>query len=282
MPNARIVTDSAADLTPEVAEELGIAIVPHRIRLGTRTLLDEPGLRTADFYRQMAKDKVSPVVVAPTWRQFTKVYSHLARDTDEIISIHISSRLSQTVPSANQGRTAFLGRCRINVIDSQFISRALGIIVVEAAKAARNGASGPEIVRLARGLIPRTYFAFCVESLAYLRQSGLLSQRRNAQDEASRRQSLFLMEDGGIAPLRRTRSRGTVVECLYEFVEEFPELQQLFILYSGVGPKTDEIETLLGDLYPRQALRRHIYGPTLSAYIGPMALGIVAFEGEGP
>ncbi|TEU16445.1 MAG: hypothetical protein E3J25_02905 [Anaerolineales bacterium] len=64
-----------------------------------------------------------------------------------------------------------------------------------------------------------------------------------------------------------------------EFVAEFRELKKLSILHSGLMPEVEELKARLADLLPREVTEEHIYGPTLGTYIGPEALGIVAFEG---
>src|SRR4030042_2365219 len=106
---------------------------------------------------------------------------------------------------ANSARRGFLGRCGINVIDSQLISRALGILVPEAAVAAKNGATAREIVRLMRGLIPRTYFAFYTEKLDALRCSG--TPLASLANPLGGRQSkpLLMLGEGEITPAQRFR-----------------------------------------------------------------------------
>ena len=276
MSKARIVTDSSAELPSEAVEALGIAVVPWRVRLGPDTLVDGPDLRSRAFYREMIKRRLAPTAVAPTPRQFSGVYARLAKETGEIISIHASSQLVQAVQMANQARVGLLGSCQVNVIDSQFISRALGILVVEAAKAAQAGMSGPEIIRLVHGLIPRIYFAFYAETMDYLRQNSLLNESRDASVGLSR--SLLMIEDGEIVFLHRSRSRGTPVERLVEFITEFPSLRQVAILHTGVRPGIEEIKGQLAESLPKQPVEEHIYGPVLAALFGPTVLGVVAFE----
>jgi len=272
--DARIVTDSAAELCPEVVEELGIVVVPLAIRTGTETLVDEPALRSSEFHRRIARENLVTTAIPPTVSQFAAAYAALSGEASGVVSIHLSSQLNGAAQAAREARGRFLGRCPVTVIDSQAISRAQGILVTEAARAARDGVTAPEIVRLVRGMIPRTYFAFYTQSLEFVR-AGRIPQ---ASGDAAAN-PLLTMEGGEIVRVHRLRGRGTVLERLFEFVAEFQELETLSILHSGLMPEADELRERLADLLPGQAMEEHIYGPVLGAYIGPAALGIVAFEG---
>lgn len=277
MSQARIVTDSTAELSPEIVEELDITVVPWRVDLGSESVADSPALRSTAFYKGMIKKRVLPVALPPSPRQFAQVYDKLARETDEIVSLHVSSRFANVVQTANRARIGLFGRCQVNVVDSQFISRAMGILVIEAAKAAQRGVSGADIVRLVHGLIPRTYFAFHVETMDYLKRSGLVPNARDTASGLAR--ALLMIEDGSVVSLHRSRSRGTPIERLVEFITEFQSFDQLAILHTGLGPGFREIRSQLAGAMPGQRIEEHIYSPVLFTYVGPAALGVVVFEG---
>ena len=278
MSNARIVTDSSADLSSEAVEELGITVVPLGIRVGREMLVEGPDLRSVGFHRRMARNDTVAIAVPPTASQFADAYGQLARQASRIVSIHLSSRLSDTVRAAREGSVGCSGRCQVSVIDSQVVSRALGILVTEAAKAARDGLAAQEIVRMLRGMIPRTYLAFYVQNPDYLRRT-IATQRSRGTRRGRITSPLLTMEEGEIIYVRRLRGRGTALERLVEFVAEFRELKKLSILHSGLVPEVEELRARLADLLPRVVTEEHIYGPTLGTYVGPEALGIVAFEG---
>lgn len=280
MSNVKIVTDSTADLSPEVVREYDIRVVPLSIRLGAETYTDSPQLRSPEFYRQMIKQRTCPIVIPPTPRQFAQVYGELSRETNDIISIHLPARFNETVLAASQGRVGLLGRCRISVINSQFTSRALGILVTEAAKAAHAGLPGPEIERLIRSLLPRIYMVFYVENLECLKRSGVYRQPREGIFGPPSSKPLLMLEEGEITPLQRLRNRGRPAERLLEFINEFSSLQELTILHTGMMPDAvEELKALLNEAPHKWTVNEQIFGPGLGAYIGPLALGVVAFEG---
>ncbi|MBC7235175.1 MAG: DegV family protein [Chloroflexi bacterium] len=277
MSKAKIVTDSSAELSPDVVERLGIEVVPWRLQMGTETVQDGPSFRSPEAYRDMIRHKVLPVPIAPDARHFTVVYERLCQEADEIVSVHCSSHLNRVFQAANQARARFLGRCEVYVVDSQFISRALGLLVEAAAQAAMEGMSGADIVRLIHGMIPRVYFAFHVEKMDYLNRAGLVADERRTATGLSR--VLLMMEDGQIVSFHRSRSRGTPVDRLMDFVIEFQRLEELAIVHSGLTSGYQDMAKRLEEELPTQRFTEHIYGPILFNYLGPTALGVVVFEG---
>ena len=278
MSITRIVTDSTADLGSEITEELGITVVPMRIRLGPEVMVDGPGLRTTEFYRAMVEARQVPAVLTPTAAEFAQVYQRLGRETSDIVAIIVSGGLNGTVRAAMQGRSGLLGRTSIQVVDSQLTSRALGILVADAATAACAGASGAEVVRLVRGAISRIYFAFYAETLDYLKRNHLFEQPRDPLGGAPGAKPLLMIEEGEITAVQRMRNRGTPVERLFEFVAEFPKVTVVDVLHTGLTPGADEIKAQVEQLYPGQVVGEHILGPVFSAYAGPRCLGVVVRE----
>ncbi|MEA3408014.1 MAG: DegV family protein [Chloroflexota bacterium] len=276
MSQVKVVTDSAAELSPQIVEDLGITVVPWRIRLGSEVVTDDPRFLETAFHKNLARKGIVPTALPPNREQFAQVYQELARETDQIVSVHTSSELSTVVQAARQGSRSLLGRCRIDVIDSLFISRALGLLVTEVARACQEGATGEGITRLVGNLISRIYFAFCVETLDHLKRRGFIRDVGLSESGLSR--SLLLFEDGEITSLRQSRSRGAPVERLVDFVTEFQDMEYLSIVHTGLGPGIKGISSLLAEDLPEQDFAEHIYGPVLSSYIGPLALGVVIFE----
>jgi fatty acid-binding protein DegV len=144
------------------------------------------------------------------------------------------------------------------------------------AQVAQEGMSGTEIIHLVGSLISRNYFAFYVETLDHLKRRGFIRNVRLRESGLSR--SLLLFEDGEIASLRQSRSRGAPVERLVDFVTEFQDIEYLSVVHTGLGPGIKGISSLLGEDLPDQDFEEHIYGPVLASYIGMLALGVVIFE----
>jgi DegV family protein with EDD domain len=169
--NVRIVTDSTARFLSSAVQELGITVVPLHIKIGDREYLDGIDLNEQEFFQILRKRGEKPSVLPPTVEDFARVYEELHLTTGEIISIHLPEEFSGAVRNARQAADMLLGRCKIEVIDSETISLGLGILVEAAARATADGRSMDQVVRFVRGLIPQIYVVFFSENLNYLEPS---------------------------------------------------------------------------------------------------------------
>jgi DegV family protein with EDD domain len=277
MAQARIVTDSTAELDPVMAEELGITIVPVRLRLKTETVLDSAVLRAPAFHEETIRGRYVPQVIAPSVQEFGQAFRAVTQETDDVVAIQ-STIPSNILRPAREAAAPLLGRNSIEVLDATFVSRAMGEMVVEAARAARDGNGGADIVRLVRGLIPRIYFAFFVDSLAQVKKSGFFRAGVAPTVASATARPLLVMEEGTIVPQFRVRNKGSATERLVDFANEFAQLRDLTIVHSGLATELEPLRQQLGESLPDLSVAEHIYGPVLSALLGPKALGIVAVE----
>lgn len=178
--SVRIVTDSTAYLSPDIVQELGVTVVPCHIQIGARTYLDGVDLDEATFAHLAYEQGLGVSTEPPTVEDFLEVYKDLNRDSADIISIHVSGALSETVENAAQAAGGLLGRCQISVIDAQTVSIGLGILVESAARAAAAGQSADDIVRLIRGLIPRSMWCSLPRTWTTWKRAAALGTHRRS------------------------------------------------------------------------------------------------------
>ena len=102
--SVKLITDSTSDLTPEIASQLGITVVPLYVHFGMEAYRDGIDLTTEEFYEKLSQGKILPTTSTPSPGSFAEVYDRLAQDTDEILTITISSKLSATYQAAVDGK----------------------------------------------------------------------------------------------------------------------------------------------------------------------------------
>lgn len=282
MRHVRVVTDSTVHLDPEVIERLNITVLPMQIHVDGQALVDGPNLDKEMFFRQMARLSVPPRSVPPSLEVFKETYEELSQTTAHILSLHVSSSLSDVCAVARQAASPMLGRCEIAVVDSQTISVGLGILVKAAAEAAAKGQSLDSIVRTVRGMIQRIYVVFFVETLDYLEREGRIRPAQALLGTMLNIKPFLTMEEGELIPMEKVRFRDKAVDKLFEFVAEFSDIEQIAVLQSTPRP-TEETKLLLERLeimFPGLEVPIVVYGPTLASHLGVGALGIIVFEGE--
>jgi DegV family protein with EDD domain len=275
----RVVTDSVADLPPAVAAELGITVVPLIVRFGTQEYRDGIDLSTDEFYEKLRAGPQFPVTSTPSPQTFAEVYDRLAAQTDEVLVIMLSARLSGTFQAALAGRELMRSKCRVEVLDSCLATMAQGFVVMRAAEAARQGASLEESRQAALRTIPRAGILCCFDTLEYLRRGGRIGAAAALLGSMLRVHPLIALEDGVVKPVGRARSRARAVGRLYEYVAEFQSLEELAVENTACPEEAEELVVRLSGLFPAERIHRSKMTPVIGAHTGPGLL-LVATLGE--
>jgi DegV family protein with EDD domain len=275
-----IVTDSNAYLAPRLAEQLGVHVLPHTIHLSQGSFKEGSELTASQFYRLLAEGEPGylPRASGPSIEEFAELYARLGKKTDQILSLHLSSALSDTVRNAQRARNTLLGRLSIEVIDTQSATVGLGMLVQAAATAAKNGRDLDDCVRLARGLMPHIYLFFLVKQLPYLEREHRISSTQSLLGSMLRVMPLLQIEEGEIIPLEKVRSHQRGVDKLYDYVSEFAQLQRATILQHGFESEAKELVSRLKVAYPQQQFPVLTNNPSLAVHLGPEAMGVVVLE----
>lgn len=223
---------------------------------------------------------VAPLISAPAVQEFADLYRELIKESDAIISIHSSAAISETVANAQIASQYFLGRCEIQVIDSEMISIGLGLIVQAAVYAAEAGEELDEIVRIIRGMIPNLYAVFCLNDLHYLQRHSLVSLSQALLGNMLGIIPFLTLEEGKMIPMEKVRSRQQAVEKMIEFASEFTEVRHLGLLHGGgqSGGEARNVAARLAELYPGTPIGLTSYHAGLATYIGLNGLGLVVLE----
>ncbi len=278
MNNIRIVTDSSAHLTLQERESLGIQVVPLRIRLGRKVYKEGVDLTTDDYFDKLQLVKSLPSLQAPMLQDFIDTYYDLGKETDQILSIHVSAQLSDTLNVARTAASTLRGHTRITVIDSETISRGLGMIVKCAAELAAEGASYNEVSRLVRGVIPSIFLSFFVSDLSYPERDGGIRESQAILGTMLGIKPLMEVREGGLIVMEKVRSQFDVIEKLFTFISEFAYLKEIALLqddnYQDASLLLERLETT----YPNLPIFTDTYEPALASYIGPKALGVIVRE----
>ena len=218
----RVVTDSTADLPDELIEELGILVTPLSVNFPDGSYLDREDLSVDEFYAKLAACDTLPSTSQPSPESFLQLYEELSWETKAALSVHISSGMSGTVQSAVAAAEMVSG-LDVRVVDSSLVSVALGMVVVETARAARDGATLDELEALAFDLSRRARLYFTVGTLDYLVKGGRIGRAKALVGKLTRVKPILTIEDGRVAPSARAVGEGGILNKLIELAA--PELE---------------------------------------------------------
>jgi len=275
----KIVTDSVADLPSQVVKELGITVIPLIIRFGEEVYRDGVDLTADQFYEKLRSSKVFPSTSVPSPATFAQAYDKLAKETDEILAIILSSKFSATCEVALQSVGLMKRKCRVEVIDSLSATMTEGFIVMEAARAAQAGASLDEVIAVARKTIPRVDFLAAFDTLEYLRRGGRIGRAQAFLGSMLRINPIVTLKDGVVEPAGRTRSRAKAIDRLYSFAASYSHIEEMAVENTACPDDAEVLLERLGAIFPRERIYRSRMTPAIGTHTGPGLL-LVAILGD--
>ncbi|MEX1255193.1 MAG: DegV family protein [Dehalococcoidia bacterium] len=277
-----VVTDSTADLPPELAQELGITVVPLQVIFGDESFRDGIDLTSEQFFQRLSESRDLPSTSQPSVGEFQRAYEELATRTDRILSIHLSSRFSGTVETARQAAQTLAGRCQIEVIDSGTVSMAMGLAVVAAARAGRWGAELDFCAERARSVLRRQRLAIALDTLEYLRRGGRIGRAQAFVGGLLRLKPILTIRDGEAFPLTRVRAHKKALEEVLRICLSEGDVAEAAVMYTT---KPDDAQYLADEVARRcPGIPIHVgrIGPVIGVHGGPGLVAVCAVLADEP
>jgi DegV family protein with EDD domain len=270
----RIVTDSAADIPPAEAEELGVEVVPLSIRFGDKEYTDGVDLPVEEFYAKLAESSALPETAAPSPGAFDTAFRRQAEaGADAVVCIDLSGGLSATVQAAQNAASGLAGQLDVRVVDSRSITSGLGTHVRVAARAAADGRSADEIVALVESMVPRTHVYGALDTLDNLKKGGRVGGAQHLLGSLLSIKPLIEIKDGVVGEAGKARTRRKALEWLRDKVFERPGVEHLTIA-NGMATDVDAMYDLLAPRYSRDELAVTTIGATIGTHGGPRVMGL--------
>jgi DegV family protein with EDD domain len=268
----QVITDSTSDIPQNLADKLGIRVVPAYLRFGAKTYRDGVDIKSDEFYSMLASSPVHPATSQPNPEDFRIVYKEYCDTADGIVSIHISSKISGTYNSAMMARKTMESRCPIEVIDSRFNSAGLGLVVMGAARLAQAGASLSEVTREAKRAVNQVRMFGMFETMKYLARSGRVNKTIATAARFLHVMPLLTFRDGEIvrAGLVRTITKG--IDRIYNFVNSNVPISELVIVHSKVEDQANQLKKRLREFVEEEKVSIAELGAGLGVHGGPGVL----------
>jgi len=223
--------------------------------------------------------KTLPVTSVPAPATFAEAYDRLAEETDEILAVELSAKLSGTCEVARQSIGLMKRKCRVEVIDSQWAVMAQGFLVVAAARAAKAGASLDEVLDVVRRNISRVDFRAAFDTLEYLKRGGRIGRAQALLVSALKINPIITMKDGVVEPAGRTRSRSKAIDHLYNFAASYSHIEEIAVEDAACPADADLLVERLSSKFPRERIYRSKTTPVIGTHTGPGLL-LLAMMGD--
>ena len=255
---------------------MGINVVPLTVAFGKEVYRDGIDLSPEEFFHKLTHSKELPKTSQPSVASFVETYRSLARDGAEIISIHLSQKLSGTCQAAMLARDEVANNCHVKVVDSMSVSMGIGLTVISAARAVQDGAAFDEVLELVNRNVLKIRLVAFFQTLEYLHRGGRIGKARTLMGTMLRVKPMIVVRDGEVHPFGMARTRVGAIKRLCEFARSLPHIKELSVMY---GTDLKEVETLLEMLdavFPKHRIQVAQGGTTLGTHTGPGTMAIAA------
>ncbi len=276
----RIVTDSTSDMPAEMAQELGIPVVPLSVVFGEETLKEGSEISHDVFYERLAHAKDLPTTSSPSVGDFLDTYREVLKETDEIISIHLSSKLSATYSAATQAAAILADEgAKIEVVDSLTVSMGMTFMCQAAAKAAAEGSTLEEIRNIIDDMSPRISVYVVLNTLEYVRRGGRIGRARAFLGTMLRVKPILSFDGGEVHPEERVRTRSLALDRLFQMVTSNPKIEEVGVAYSINAEEAEGLRQRLSEALAMDVQMTRI-GAVAGVHGGPGVLGVGFLRGE--
>jgi DegV family protein with EDD domain len=270
--STKVVTDSCSDITQEEAKKLGITVVPAYLHFGNEVYRDGVDIDCDQFYHKLVTSSIHPSTAAPSPGDFAKVYEEVAKETNEIVSIHVTSKHSAMLDSALVGKgIAEKKGSKIEVIDSRGVTMWQGLVAMVAARAAKADCSLQQVVDKVHEAINQLRALALLDTLRYAVKGGRLGKTIFAIESKLNVKPLITLHNGEIRPAGLTRTRTKGIDRLREFIAA-SHMDDLAIVHSTTPDDARTLADYARSPFPNIAPRISRLGPTLGVHGGPGAL----------
>ncbi len=278
----KLMIDSAADISKQEAEKLGLILLPMIITIDDEEYYDGVNLLPNEFYEKLIESSSFPKTTLINAFRWEEAYTNHLGINDEIIVITLSSKLSGTYQSANQAAEKFDGR--VHVVDS--LNAAIGerLLCLYALRLIKEGVSAKKIVSLLEEKKTKLKVIAMLGTLEYLKKGGRISSTVAFAGELLSLKPVVGIVNGEVKLMGKAMGSKKSYNLLNKLIQESNGIDfsmPLGTLWSGLG--TETLEKYIKDsatLWQDNIgdLQKYQLGATIGAHIGPNAIGVAFFE----
>lgn len=282
----RVITDSTAYIPAVVLAELGIGVVSLGVVFAGGEAHRETEIEDGWFYERLAKSPTLPTSSQPSPAEIEALLAEAVEAADGVVGVFISSEMSGTFASAElmaaQVREAHAGAA-IEIVDSRSNSMQLGMAVIAAARAARDGADVAACAQAARDTIPRTRYLFTPHTLENLRRGGRIGGAAALLGTILGIRPVLTVEGGRTEVFDKVRTKRRAMERIAAvFAEDVARcgLRDVVVHHIDDVAEGRELAALIEPVAGRPVELIAI-GPVIGLHVGTGTVGVV-YETERP
>lgn len=279
----KIIADSTCDLSKELIEKYKVTILPLHIVLGEKEYRDGVDITPDEIYAWSDARGTTPKTSAVGMEEAMETFREMLTKDTELVVFSISGEMSTTTGVMRLAAQELSAEERIHVIDSRNLSTGIGLLVLEAAAMAQQGAGASDIVAHIEQMKPKVRASFVVDTLVYLHRGGRCSGLAAMAGGALKLHPRISVVDGKMIPGKKYR--GKMDRVLLSYVKEMEadlkkaKSDRVFITHSGCDPQlVRQVREYLESLGHFTEILETRAGGVISSHCGPGTLGVLYME----
>jgi DegV family protein with EDD domain len=282
MAKIALVTDSTTNIPKELSQGYEIHVVPSVIIWGGETLRDSVDIQPTEFYKRLATSKETPTTSQPTPAAFAEKFEELkSKGFTDVLGVYVSSKFSGTIASAETAKQQVSGINIVNV-DGRSASMATGWPLLEAGKAAKEGKSMEECVKIAEKTRDHTGIMLLVDTLEFLHRGGRIGGGARFLGTALNLKPILEVQNGALEAVERVRTKGKAIDRLVELLGERVAGRapvRLAVLHANAAEEAKKLlEAGAKRVNPVESSVAEV-SPAVGTHTGPGTLGFVFLAG---
>ena len=277
----RILTDSASDILPAEAEQLGVTVIPLNVTLEDGTVLrDGVDMTPSAYYEILAGCRKLPTTSQPSPELFENFFLEAAAAGDEVIGIFLSHALSGTYQCAKLAAD-MANVDNVLFVDSGHVCLSEALLIRLAVQLRDSGKTAGQIAAILEHAKEHLHLVAAIDDLKYLRKGGRLPAAVAVAGGMLGIKPLITIQDGKVAMAGKARGLPGAYVALFKKVEELGGITPAFPALAGytVSPReVTPIQTYLRDNLQQEDLLVRQIGCVIGTHAGPGAFGIAFFD----
>ena len=281
----RIISDSTCDLSPELKERYGIAIIPLHVQLGDKEYQDGVDITPEEIYSWSDQNNETPKTSAPSLNDVTDLFRRYLDRGDELVVFTISATMSSSYNICRLAARELGAEDRVSVFDLANLSTGVGHLVVQAAAMAAEGMSREAIIQQLKVLRPLVRASFVVDTLVFLHRGGRCSGLAAMAGSALQLHPRIVVERGSMHSDKKYR--GSLGKAILAYTADMEEdlkkarKERVFITHSGCDPEiVAQVRSYLEGLQYFDEILETRAGSVVSSHCGPGTLGVLFIAKE--
>ena len=283
MKKVRIITHSGCDLSFQEAQKHDFTMIPDFVIFGTEEYRNNLDIFPETFYERLADCEKLQTSAHPSLSDYLDAFRS-ASDYEDIIFIALTSKMTGAHNSACLAAQILEEESfpsRIHVYDSLQVSFGAGILVLEAARMAHEGASAEEILQRLDELVPRIGVFFVLKTLKYAYKGGRVGAISKLAVDNLGVKPLLVFDNGTVSDLHFNRTLKSAVDAIFKKFQQLADEQTEVYIFHACNEKLAlSLKQKIQDAYPHIEPHMEYVGPVLGIYTGIGGVGMAFIKKE--